>query len=499
MVAANYKISYGLDIAGPVTATTGSFSGLLTGSSGLTISGSTILGPTSHTGAASFGSSGLFTGSLTAGGGLSVAGNATFAGATSFSTTGQFSGLLTAGGGLGVIGNATISGALVVGGAQTINGAITANGGVNATTLNATGPVTFNNTTPVFFNGLGNLSSGDGASTLHLVNPAGGDVVLAFESSAKYGLKLGINNIGDFYMGGWSDGASTFRMVVDHGGNLTLKGNTTTSYVTVANGITSNATIIGKGNYVLRPTAAGNQQSYIFQDVSGNNLGYLSQVNGTVFLTATGNNSSNITLDGSGNVRLNGNGNLTTGADVQCASLAVTGGGITLGTVTGNGGNAGQVTYSNGNITLYSQTASLYLTNTGKGYIGTSGTVAQLISTTPSASALKENVVAHTQTLNKIQKLPVVRYNYTEASGLDPSETHVGFIAEDVQKHVPHAYTEIEGTPSIFLTKFVPDLWMGVQHLIDWNNGLEKKLAAQTKRYDRLLERIKALEDSFIN
>jgi len=71
--------------------------------------------------------------------------------------------------------------------------------------------------------------------------------------------------------------------------------------------------------------------------------------------------------------------------------------------------------------------------------------------TNVSDKRLKQNIKPYTQGLEKLLQIEPVYYQYNETSGFDTSNTHVGVVAQELQKVVPSMVTSYQRGNSVYL------------------------------------------------
>ena len=111
-----------------------------------------------------------------------------------------------------------------------------------------------------------------------------------------------------------------------------------------------------------------------------------------------------------------------------------------------------------GNATLHFYYGTNYSAGTGGAYISTSGTF-----TNSSDIKFKQNVVDLSYGLVEVLQLNPVSYQYI----LTPDKTHYGFIAQDIEKVLPHVveYDEDNDGLGLCYTELIAVLTKAIQEL----------------------------------
>jgi hypothetical protein len=150
---------------------------------------------------------------------------------TSISTT---TGALVVAGGAGVAGTMTVGGIISSAGNLVINatttstttttGALVVKGGAGvAGTMTVGGIITGKTNTG------GNVAASNDFGTLSIRGDTTNAAVISFHRPSLYAINMGLDTDNTFKIGGWSDGASTYRLQVTSAGALTLTGGITTT------------------------------------------------------------------------------------------------------------------------------------------------------------------------------------------------------------------------------------------------------------------------------
>lgn len=132
---------------------------------------------------------------------------------------------------------------------------------------------------------------------------------------------------------------------------------------------------------------------------------------------------------------------------------------------------------------------SFYSNSSSVGSIATNGSSTSY--NTTSDYRLKENTVDLTNALERIETLPVHRFNYKS----DPSRTVDGFLAHEVQRVVPEAVTgemdavDEKGNPvyqQVDYSKVVPLLTAGIRELKAASDKKDAEIAELRKEIEVL-------------
>lgn len=78
---------------------------------------------------------------------------------------------------------------------------------------------------------------------------------------------------------------------------------------------------------------------------------------------------------------------------------------------------------------------------------------------------LKENITPYSSGLDVVKTVPSVEFQWTTDSKLDDGRRHVGFIAQDVAKHLPDIAGEYRDQWHLHKEQMVPHLWSAVRQL----------------------------------
>jgi hypothetical protein len=117
--------------------------------------------------------------------------------------------------------------------------------------LNVAGTITATAGTSALLYGSGSVGSSSGVG-LNVYSPSGSGTgaIMSFHRAGVYAINMGLDNDNVLRIGGWSDGASVYRLQLDSAGNLTTPGTHyvgavyTTSITTGAS--TTNGSMVGK-------------------------------------------------------------------------------------------------------------------------------------------------------------------------------------------------------------------------------------------------------------
>jgi len=104
-------------------------------------------------------------------------------------------------------------------GAWTFSQALTTNGITN------TGNITSNGTNSATFYGSGSVGGSSGVGPyVYTPSGSGTGAIMAFHRAGSYAINMGLDSDNVLRIGGWSDGANTYRLQLDASGNLTTRG-----------------------------------------------------------------------------------------------------------------------------------------------------------------------------------------------------------------------------------------------------------------------------------
>jgi hypothetical protein len=231
--------------------------------------------------------------------------------------------------------------------------------------------------------------------------------------------------------------------------------------------------ITGSGNtdiYLNTGNNSGDNNRLFFGDTADIDVGYLSYDHGTNAMSFGVNASERMRVDSSGNLLVG-----KTVADNSTAGITFFSGGI--GSFVADGSRSGTFVRksSNGAVVEFRRDAS----TVGSISVTTSATAYN----TSSDYRLKENVVSLTGASDRLNQIPVHRFNFIA----DPDTTVDGFLAHEVFDVVPEAISgakdevDNEGNPvyqGIDQSKLVPLLTAALQEALTKIEALETRLSA---------------------
>lgn len=164
----------------------------------------------------------------------------------------------------------------------------------------------------------GNVAASNDTGTLSIRGDNTNAAIISFHRPSAYAINMGLDTDNTFKIGGWSDGASTYRLQVTSAGALTLIGGITATSATLTGTLiatTVNAATIGNSGATLTGTISTAAQTNI---TSVGTLGTL---------TITGNTSIGSSPDLTTKANLyvfGGNLGSTSGTQLPLASFAAT-------------------------------------------------------------------------------------------------------------------------------------------------------------------------------
>lgn len=179
----------------------------------------------------------------------------------------------------------------------TTSGALVVKGGVGvAGTMTVGGTITGKTNTG------GNVAASNDSGTLSIRGSTTNAAVISFHRTSLYAINMGLDTDNTFKIGGWSDGASTYRLQVTSAGALTLTGGITATGATLTGTIiasTVNAGTIGNSGATLTGTVSTAAQNSITTMTGLTGFGTASVVTTAAgHLTVTG----NLTVNGTQNI-----------------------------------------------------------------------------------------------------------------------------------------------------------------------------------------------------
>jgi len=113
----------------------------------------------------------------------------------------------------------------------------------------------------------------------------------------------------------------------------------------------------------------------------------------------------------------------------------------------------------------------------------------------PSDARLKKNITPYNLGLDKLAQIRPVSYNYTQESGYDSGQTHIGIIAQELLEIAPEMVSINEET-GYYQVNFSAATYMminAIKELKQANEDLESKL----KKQNALETRLQLLERQF--
>jgi len=171
--------------------------------------------------------------------------------------------------------SATLTGTLI---ATTVNAGTIGNSGATLTgtisTAAQTNITSVGSLTALTMTGLitgktntgGNVAASNDAGTLSIRGDTTNAAVISFHRPSAYAINMGLDTDNTFKIGGWSDGASTYRLQVTSAGALTLIGGITATSATLTGTLiatTVNAGTIGNSGATLTGTLSTAAQTNI--------------------------------------------------------------------------------------------------------------------------------------------------------------------------------------------------------------------------------------------
>ncbi|MBK8504367.1 MAG: tail fiber domain-containing protein [Saprospiraceae bacterium] len=160
---------------------------------------------------------------------------------------------------------------------------------------------------------------------------------------------------------------------------------------------------------------------------------------------------------------------------------------------------------------------SIFLSPSGKLGIGTNNPTEQLTvngdlsasgTVTPSDSRLKKNIESFTGGLGLIQQMNPVKFKYTEESGIQSDQAHLGLIAQDLLTFAPYLVRQykiadktettylaiVDSEIKYLLINAVKDQQNLIQSLQNQVNALQSERDEQSKSLVLLEERLAKIE-----
>lgn len=273
-----------------------------------------------------------------------------------------------------------------------------------------------------------------------------------------------------YYSGGAvgiANNGKTFT--VDGGGSATVSGNIICFGGTMELLGNASGTPAGTVYFGTAPTASSPTSTLI----SGNPGALIFRVNNPT-------TTKQMVLDASANLSMDGSLS-------AIGNIASTGGAIQLGY-----GSFGQITF--GDPTANSNRPAAISLNSGILYLRNDDNTAGAIAyNAGSDRRIKKNIVPFDDGLVIVKSLEVVNFEYRANSDYADGKTHTGFIAQQIQPHVPDA---VMGTDILHVSKqeVVPYLTRAVQQLSEMNDMIMVQYGEVKAQNANLTARVEALE-----
>lgn len=390
--------------------------------------------------------------------------------------------------------------------------------------------------------GAGAAGIGQGGSNARLMAyntdaSGAGDAFMAFHRPGVYAINMGLASDNVFRLGGWSDGASTYRLQSDTSGNLTIRGglypNNGANYLRSNSGSYGSLEMVGlTSGYVgvSFSTSASGTVTGMF-DSAGNGgdydtttswhyywnranaclaiggsttaAGYKSYVNGAEYVAGDIRVIGNMTRSTHSSGFIVGSYNSVAANDSKTNPIYTIGSGyIPTDTALSSMYGIGYTHSNSGFLPSGSSGWGQYVASAGVARIffgSDGGTILATGDITAYASdrRLKTNIVPISNALDKVMKLRGVEYDWidgVEDLGFVPSAKHeTGVIAQEVQAVIPDAVktapfnqtaTQKTGVDENYLTvdkeKIIPVLIEAVKEL----NAKVEMLMAKLAKYE---------------
>jgi len=232
-------------------------------------------------------------------------------------------------------------------------------------------------------------------------------------------------------------------------------------------------------DYIGDVVISGTRPYLVFDDTTSGENGFSIGVDGGSVTFGQGDFSTNTNVYGTERMRIDSSGNVLVGK--TSTAIGTTGISFSPNGLSTFSRTAGNPSLGLSSVGAGGKVASFYLTSSEKGYIEVTSSATNYV--TSSDYRLKENVVDLTGASDRINQIPVHRFNFIT----DPDTTVDGFLAHEVQDIVPEAITgthnevDEDGNPvyqGIDQSKLVPLLTAALQEALSEIADLKTRVAA---------------------